>query len=133
MPGNGALYLVTLAAQGERPSRTWEDQSYQEGCVRAYIGGSQVPTFLSSGLEDYFVSSGYFHHRKLFQTAVSGLTHLDVEKNRFSAYRFHDVDPVFFHDGLRLTLRCGEELDGRVFHKSPPATYTSYTWVYQWA
>jgi hypothetical protein len=111
---------------------TWEDQAYQEGCVRAYFGGSKEPTFLSSGLEDYFVSSGYFHHRKLFQTAVSGLTHIDVEKNRFAAYRFHDADPVFFQGGLRLTLRCGEELEGRVFHQAPAATYTVYTWMYEW-
>lgn len=130
--GTGALYQVTLAVEAERPSGTWQDQSYQEGCVRAYFGDSKEPEFLSSGLEDYFVSSGYFHHRKLFQSTVSGLTHLDVEKNRFSAYRFHDEDPVFFQKGLRLTLRCGEELNGQVFHKAPAATYTAYTWVYEW-
>jgi len=131
--GSGALYQVTLAARGDRPLGTWEDQAYQEGCVRAYVGGAAKPLFLSSGLEDYFVSSGYFHHRKLFQTEVSGLTHIDVGKNRFAAYRFHDRDPVFFRDGLRLTLRCGEELDGRVFHQAPGAEYTAYTWVYRWA
>ena len=130
--GSGALYQLFLAVEGERPLHTWEDQAYQEGCVRAYMGGSRTPVFLSSGLEDYFVSSGYFHHRKLFQTAVSGLTHIDVEKNRFSAYRFHDHDPVFFRGGLRLTLRCGEQLDGRVFHDAPAARYTVYTWVYEW-
>jgi len=91
------------------------------------MGGSKEPTFLSSGLEDDFVSSGYFHHRKLFQTAVSGLTHIDVRKNRFSADRFHDQIPVFFTGGLRLTLRCGEELEGRVFHDAPAANYTVYT------
>ncbi len=133
VPGNGALYLVTLCAQGGQPSGTWEDQSYQEGCVRAYFGGSTRPTFLSSGLEDYFVSSGYFHHRKLFQTEVSGLTHIDVAKNRFAAYRFHDDDPIFFQGGMKLTLRCGEEIEGRVFHNAPPATYDVYTWVYQWS
>jgi len=132
VPGRGALYQVTLAAAGDQESGTWEDQGYQEGCVRAYFGGSPAPTFLSSGLEDYFVSSGYFHHHNLFQTALSGLTHIDVEKNRFAAYRFHDHDPVFFQDGMRLTLRCGEELGGRVFHKAPAATYDVYTWVYQW-
>jgi hypothetical protein len=78
-------------------------------------------------------SSGYFHHRKLFQGPVSGLTHIDVEKNRFSAYRFHDADPVFFRDRLRLTLRCGEEFAGRKFHEAPPVTYTVYSWVYKWS
>ncbi|MCP4785591.1 MAG: DUF2961 domain-containing protein [Fuerstiella sp.] len=130
--GAGALYQVTLAVQGDRPYGTWKDQGYQEGCMRAYFGEAEEPTFLSSGLEDYFVSSGYFHHRKLFQSPVSGLTHIDVKKNRFSAYRFHDEDPVFFKNGLRLSLRCGEKLDGRVFHDPPAATYTVYAWVYEW-
>lgn len=130
--GGGAFYQMTVAVQGEKKSKTWEDQSYQEGCVRAYLDGSKEPTFLSSGFEDYFVSSGYFHHRKLFQTSISGLTHIDVDKNRFSAYRFHDRDPVFFQNGLRVTLRCGEKLDGRVFHDAPAATYTVYAWVYHW-
>ncbi len=131
-PASGALYQVFVAVTGERKLNNWEDQSYQEGCVRAYLNGSPEAVLLSSGLEDYFVSSGYFHHRLLFQTDISGLTSLDVEKNRFSAYRFHDRDPVFFSDGFRLTLRCGEEIDGHVFHHPPPTTYTVYTWIYEW-
>lgn len=130
---SGALYQVTLSAAGDTQLGTWEDQSYQEGCVRAYTGGSLEPVFLSSGLEDYFVSAGYFYHHKLFQTPISGLTHIDREKNRFTAYRFHDEDPVFFHRGLRLTLRCGEKLGGQVFHNAPPATYDAYVWLYEWA
>jgi hypothetical protein len=59
----GALYQVFVAVIGGRDSNTWEDQSYQEGCVRAYFNGSQKAVLLSSGLEDYFVSSGYFHHQ----------------------------------------------------------------------
>ncbi len=130
--GPGALYQVSMSVQGEQPTGTWEDQSYQEGCVRAYLDGATSPVFLSSGLEDYFISSGYFHHRKLFQSELSGLTHIDVARNRFAAYRFHDRDPVFFPGHMRLTLRCGEEQDGRVFHRPPAATYDVYTWVYNW-
>ncbi|MCX5670268.1 MAG: DUF2961 domain-containing protein [Planctomycetota bacterium] len=130
--GAGALYQVALAAQGEKLSGDWRDQSYQEGCVRAYFDGSATATPLSSGLEDYFLSSGYFHHGRCYYTPTAGLTHLDREKNRFSAYRFHDEDPAFFQDGLRLTLRCGEELQGKVLHTPPPTTYTTYVWVYEW-
>ena len=63
---------------------------------------------------------------------MAGLTHLDKEKASFSAFRFHDEDPIFFDTGLRLTCRCGEELAGRVFHKPSDTTYSTYTWVYQW-
>ncbi len=130
--GSGALYQVTLSAAGDRPHGDWRDQSYQECCVRAYIGGSPEPLMLSSGLEDYFLGSGYFHHGRTYHTPIAGLTHIDRDANRFTAYRFHDEDPVFFESGLRLTLRCGEELDGRVFHDPPSAVYSAYAWVYEW-
>ncbi len=134
--GAGALYQTTLAVQGERPRGDWKDQSYQEGCVRAYFGGSEEPTFLSSGLEDYFLGSGYFHHGQLYANSVAGLTTFNREENRFSAYRFHDRDPVFFQDGMRLTLRNGEDRDGEgngeLMHDPPPATYSVHVWVYEW-
>ncbi len=65
------------------------------------------------------------------------LTHFDKKEKSFSAYRFHDDDPVFFQDGLRLTCRCGEtehgQTGGKQGYLSPPKTrYTTYTWVYQW-
>ena len=129
--GSGALYQVVMACRGLRQSGLWDD-SYEEGCMRAYLDGAKQPEFLSSGLEDYFLGAGYFHQGKLYHTPVAGLTQLDKGKHSFVAYRFHDEDPVFFEKGLRLTCRCGEELDGKVLHDPPETEYTTYTWVYQW-
>jgi len=45
--------------------------------------------------------------------------------------------PVVFN-GLRLTVRCGEQIAGQRHNqrlqswKAPPATYTSYVWIYEW-
>lgn len=36
---SGALYQVAMAVQGDKKSGTMWDQAYQEGCVRAYVGG----------------------------------------------------------------------------------------------
>jgi len=71
-------------------------------------------------------------HRGRYANALAGLTHLDAAQRTFSAYRFHDDDPVFFHKGLRLTCRCGEVLDGRKLHAPPETEFTTYTWFYQW-
>ena len=87
------------------------------------------PQLLSSGLEDYFLGT-YFFNRGKYQTPVAGLTHL--VNNEFSAYRFHDDDPIFFQKGLRLTCRCGEEHDGHTFGDPQETTYSTYTWVYEW-
>ena len=135
VPGNGALYQVTMAARGLRTvvdeKQRWQDLSFMEGCMRAYIGGAQAPLMLSSGLEDYFLGTYYFN-RGRYASEVAGLTHFDMAKNEFSAYRFHDQDPVFFHHGLRLTARCGEVLDGKPMYNCPPTVYTTYVWLYQW-
>jgi hypothetical protein len=64
---------------------------------------------------------------------VAGLTHFDANQYEFSAYRFHEDDPVFFQNGLRLTCRCGEKIGDHIFNYEPTATrYTTYVWLYQW-
>ena len=126
----GMLYQVTVAAQAG-------NFTYLESCVRAYIDGAAEPMLLSSGLEDYFLGT-YFFNRGTYHNDVAGLTHKDDKDHSFSAYRFHEEDPIFFTKGLRLTLRCGEQI-GNQKHaektqtwKAPPTTYTTYVWMYQW-
>jgi hypothetical protein len=111
------------------------DQAVRLGVRQLALGHPVSPapitTLLSSGLEDYFLGTYYFN-RGRYANALAGLTHLDTKKNTFSAYRFHDDDPVFFQKGLRLTCRCGEELNGKKLHDPPDTQFTTYTWIYQW-
>lgn len=126
----GMLYLVTIAGQGA-------NLNFLESCVRAYLNGAAEPLMLSSGLEDYFLGT-YFFNLGRFYNEVAGLTHLSQENKSFSAYRFHEEDPVFFERGLRLTVRCGEQIGNQTHNprvqtwKAPPTTYTTYTWIYEW-
>jgi len=129
--GAGALYEVTMAAKGQRGGGDWTDLSFMEGCMRAYVGSSTDPLLLSSGLEDYFLGTYYFNKGKYY-TPVAGLTHFNPGEHEFSAYRFHDDDPIFFHDGLKLTARCGDKVNGNVIGNPPKAEYTTYVWLYQW-
>ena len=135
VPGNGALYQVTMAAKGLRKLADekvrWKDLSYMEACMRAYIGGAKEPLMLSSGLEDYFLGTYYFNKGR-YANPIAGLTHFDKTENEFSAYRFHEDDPVFFQNGLRLTCRCGEKIGDKNFYDPPETLYTTYTWIYQW-
>lgn len=131
VPGAGALYQVAMAGDGLRDVGDWKDISYLEAIMRAYLDGRQRPLQLSSGLEDYFLGTYYFN-RGRYANDLAGLTHLDTATNTFAAYRFHDEDPLFFRQGLRLTCRCGEELAGQKLHDPPETRFTTYTWVYQW-
>jgi hypothetical protein len=134
----GALFLVTIAAKGLRTHEEydWTDMSYMEACVRSYINGGKDTLKLSSGLEDYFLGTYYFNEGR-YAGNIAGLTHLDLKSSEFSAYRFHDDDPLFFQDGFRLTCRVGETDNGHInegeITGNPPRTrYTTYVWLYQW-
>ncbi len=127
----GALYQVTTAARGERHGGNTDNISYLEAIMRAYVDGAKEPMLLSSGLEDYFLGTFYFN-RGRFATAISGLTHMDPPDGSFSAYRFHDDDPLFFQKGLRLTCRCGETDNGHPIGDPPATEFTTYVWVYEW-
>ncbi len=129
--GSGALYQVTMEAKGQRKSGSWKDLSFMEACMRAYLNGAREPLMLSSGLEDYFLGTYYFNKGRYY-TPIAGLTHFNSQENEFSGYRFHEDDPVFFQNGLRLTCRCGEKIGDKVFHDPPATVYTTYTWLYQW-
>lgn len=125
--GAGMVFLVTMAAK----STSWE---FLEAQMRAYLGESKEPQYLSSGLEDYFLGTYYFN-RGLYHLPQAGLTHKDEDESSFSAYRFHDIDPIFFSNGIRLACRCGEKRGEKVFGptgKPMPTTYTTYVWTYQW-
>ena len=79
----------------------------------------------------------YYFDTGKFYADIAGLTHFDKEANSFSAYRFHDDDPLFFQSGLRLTCRCGETEHGQESetdaYLNPTETrYSTYTWIYQW-
>jgi len=120
---SGVLYQITVAARSTR-------FNYLESMVRAYIGGSNEPILLSSGLEDYFLGTYYFNRGRYYND-IAGLTHFDKEDKSFSAYRFHDSDPVFFQDGLRLTLTCGEQTANEKW-SADKTKYTTYVWIYEW-
>ena len=138
--GNGgALFQVTLAAN----SSTFQ---YLEGCVRAYIDGSDKPIWLSSGTEDFFLSAFYFNEGR-FYSANSGLTYLQ-NPGAMSAYKFFETDPVLFTKSLRLRWRSGEKVGSGMddcpndfrrsmgdFNASPylkTTLATTYAWVYEW-
>lgn len=127
----GALYLVTIAGHGQRHTGDWKDISYLEAMIRAYLNGAALPTLLSSGLEDYFLGTYYFN-RGPYSNSLAGLVHIDQKAGSFSAYRFHEDDPIFFASALRLTCRCGEVLDGRRMHDAPASEFTTNAFVYEW-
>lgn len=113
-----------------------------KGCLtHMWFGGSwpgygrtRIRIYVDGEDKAYYLGTNYFNRGK-FVTPMAGVTCLRKERDHhlFSAYRFHDKDPVFFQKGLRLACKCGEKIDGTVYHRDPaPTEYTTYVWVYEW-
>ena len=135
---DGLLYMIYIQGEAAEPDKTykeeWHKLSFLEACIRAYIGGTKEPVFLSSGLEDYFLGTYYFESGP-FANDLAGLTYFNKEEAKFAGYRIHERDPYYFKNGLRLTCKAGEtwpEKNNIKLHDAPNSKYTSYTWIYEW-
>ena len=130
--GSGVVYAHTIAIQGNAGF------TYLEGCFHLITPVGAGATFdnktgvapgfpgavLSTGTEDYYSSSFYFH-AGLFATHDTGLTHMCGVSNtvaprclgaaqnvsQWSAYRVHDSDPLPFAGGAQLLMRNGDKGD----------------------
>ena len=126
-PGAGALYQVTLSVASK-------NFNFLEAVLRAFMDGAKEPLLLSSGTEDYFLGTYYFN-RGMYHLPLAGLTHKEQDTDgtcRFSAYRFHEDDPIIFQKGFRLAWRNGEEKDGKPYGSPQQSRATSYVWLYEW-
>lgn len=135
---NGAVFLSSIWWTSLSPNTI-------EGCWRAYTPrNAAFPGLqLSTGWEDYYAASWGFIAGP-FTTSLAGNTYYTAPGNlQISSYRFHDVDPLFFNDGLLLVMRNGETVDsdgikcrletGGKPHGNPSnTTLSSYAWLYTW-
>lgn len=138
--GRGLLLSHTLAV-------TSGNLNFLEGCYHAYTDYEQTfpGVIISTGTEDYFDSAFYFNAGE-FRFDVSGFTHFQQVSNdtvQWSAYRMHDLDPIFFKNGFRFEWRNGDVVDqrgfkcilnqgGQVVGTPTQSNVTSYAWVYTW-
>jgi len=120
--------------------------NFLEGCYHQFSPPNQQwpGTVLSTGTEDYFDSGWYFNAGQ-FWLPVAGLTHIATSANsaEVSAYRFHEMDPLPFSNGILIQWRNGDMVDaagrkcfiktgGRVVGSPGNSAVTSYGWVYVW-
>lgn len=83
-----------------------------EGEVKCYIDGDdELPSLAGTGTEDY-IGTGWGQGR--YVNRYQGCTYADMDNMRFSFYRFHMPDPVFFEEDIRVTIQqigCSEKKD----------------------
>ncbi|WP_108995014.1 glycoside hydrolase family 172 protein [Paenibacillus agaridevorans] len=89
----------SVIADHARYGRSW----WGEGEVKIYLDGDQdLPTLCGTGAEDYIGTGwelGTSNH--LYQ----GCLLADKENMRYSFYRYHVLDPVYFHEDIKVTIQ----------------------------
>lgn len=109
--GNGH-YVGTYLAWGVHSNGWWG-----EGEMKFYLDGdTDWPTICGTGTEDYFGGAWNFEHPAgeygIFSAPFSGLPQvikpdgLYQSQQRFGMYRWHIMDPIRFHEDLRVTIQA---------------------------
>ena len=66
--------------------------------------GADIPTFMGTGLEDYFNGGWYFRDQE-FCAPLHGVPLKDALRSMVSMYRFHDADAITFRERIRFEFR----------------------------
>ena len=87
-----------------------------EGEIKFYLDGdTDYPTICGTGTEDYFCGAFNFDiggQYTVFTTPYSGLHKIQQpdgvyqSQQRFSLYRWHICDPVYFDEDIRVTIQA---------------------------
>jgi len=84
-------------------SKTYFNTWWGEGEVKIYLDGdTQFPTIAGTGTEDYIGTAwgqGQYAH------AFQGSPIADERNLRWSFYRYHIVDPIYFRRDVRVTMQ----------------------------
>ena len=99
--GKGRFLGANLGviADQKRYEKSW----WGEGEVKIFVDGDRDnPTLVGTGTEDY-VGTGFSQGK--FDHFYQGSPIADRDAMRFSFYRYHVPDPVYFRDGIRVTIQ----------------------------
>lgn len=93
-----------------------------EGEVKIYLDDdNQYPTLCGTGTEDY-IGTGWGQGR--YYNLYQGCTFADTNRYRYCFYRLHVPDPVYFRNGIRVTIQqigaMNAETRGQMYKADKP-------------
>ena len=98
--GRGRYLGTNIGVVGDSTYRgTW----FGEGEIKVYLDGdNEFPTLAGTGTEDYIGTGwgqGEYDHR------IQGSIVSDKKNDIYAFYRYHTLDPVYFHKDCRVTIQ----------------------------
>jgi hypothetical protein len=101
--GRGHFAGCCVSLQGRDPNYLAFLEAPEYVFIDDDAGGS-VPTFMGTGLEDYFNGGWYFRDQE-FSAPLHGVPLKDPLRSMVSMYRFHDADAIAFARRLLFQFR----------------------------
>lgn len=81
----------------------YEDSWFGEGEVKIYLDGdTTAPSLVGSGTEDYV---GTAYGQGAYSQRYQGSPIADNENGKFAFYRYHVPDPIYFYEGIKVTIQ----------------------------
>lgn len=97
--GKGRFLGAHIGVIGHPDNAGW----WGEGEVKMYLDGDEEwPTIVGTGTEDY-IGTGWGQGE--FQSRFQGSLIADNPNRQYAFYRYHVPDPVYFHQGIRVTIQ----------------------------
>jgi len=98
--GKGRFLGVNV---GVNADTIYEDTWWGEGEVKFYLDGdSKFPSLNGTGTEDY-IGTGW--GQGVYMHMYQGCTIADEKNKKYTFYRFHIPDQIFFHKDIRVTIQ----------------------------
>ena len=122
--GKGRYLGATFGVQANKD--LYMDNWWGEGEVKIFVDGDTVaPTLVGTGTEDYIGTGwGLDAYANLYQ----GAPFADNTKMRYSFFRYHVPDPVYFKSDIRVTI---QQIGYASESKTLNPLYTTGTPVYR--
>jgi hypothetical protein len=98
--GRGRFLGVNVGVIADK--KTYFTAWWGEGECKIYLDGDDsLPTLCGTGTEDYIGTAwGQGQYANLYQ----GCHIADYENMQYAFYRYHILDPVYFHQDIRVTM-----------------------------
>jgi Protein of unknown function (DUF2961) len=135
-PGQGLVVGTSVSWTTALP-RWWG-----EGEVKTYFGNDDYPSLVDTGTEDYFGGAWGFGRDTTFLPQgpagertycgpYAGAPYLDTNEGyprEIVLYRWHILDPIGFHDGVRMTVQQLGTGPDRRYEKRPDHLVATGYW-----
>jgi hypothetical protein len=108
---------------------TYQGTWFGEGEVKVYLDGdTDYPTLVGTGTEDY-IGTGWGQNE--YANQIQGSIVSDKRNDIYAFYRYHTIDPVYFHEDCKVTLQqIGNSVRNRLRKMREDGAEFEVVWSY---